>query len=153
MTRKLLISAIFIFNILTVFGQGENEGSRLKANFVNLNEVNVYQYIELLKIDSNKTKNLKILTIGIQTKKDWVTKNDIDTLITLISSKEKAKCVMQITSSSMPIGDNSTIGGQVMNIIEAFKDHKPYPTTLTSCANTDEDRIKKINQWWANQKK
>lgn len=128
-----------------------DEGS--KSDFVNLKDYSVYQFIELLKIDNKTPNQLNILTVGLQTPENWVSAKDIDSLMTFIKSNEPAKCVMQIVSSHLPLGDSSTIGGQVMDIIEAFKDKKSYPTILTSCAKTDQERIKKLTVWWNEQKK
>ena len=124
-----------------------------KNDFINLNDYSVYQFIELLKIDKDNLSQVNILTVNMQTTENWVTKKDIDSLMTLIYSREPAKCVMQVVSSHLPIGDNSTIGGQVMDIIEAFKENKSYPTILTSCAKTDQERIDKLTKWWDKQKK
>ncbi len=124
-----------------------------KSDFINFNEVSVYQFIDLLKIDKKRPNQLNILTIGLQTPANWVTKKDIDTLIAFINSTEPAKCVMQVISSHLPVEGSSTIGGQVMDIIEAFKENIPYPTTLTSCAKTDQERIDRLTKWWNEQKK
>lgn len=124
-----------------------------KSDFINLNDISVFQFIELLKIDNEKPNQLNILTVGMQSPENWVTEKDIDSLMTLINSTEPAKCVMQVISSYLPVGDSSTIGGQVMEIIEAFKDKKSYPTILTSCAKTDKERIDKLAKWWNEQKK
>ena len=124
-----------------------------KSDFINLNEISVYQFIKLLKIDKEIATQLNILTIGLQTPDNWVTEKDIDTLMTYINSTEPSKCVMQVISSHLPVGDSSTIGGQVMDIIEAFKENKSYPTILTSCAKTDEERIVRLKKWWDEQKK
>jgi uncharacterized protein len=124
-----------------------------KSDFINLNEISVFQFIELLKIDNKKTNQLNILTIGMQSPENWVAEKDIDSLMTLINSTDPAKCVMQVISSYLPISDSSTIGGQVMEIIEAFINKKTYPTFLTSCAKTDQERIDSINKWWNEQKK
>jgi uncharacterized protein len=124
-----------------------------KSDYINLNEVSVYQFIELLKVDMKNTTQLNILTIGLQTPENWITENDIDSLMTFINSTEPAKCVTQVINSHLPIGDSSTIGGQVMDIIEAFINKKTYPTVLTSCAKTDSERIEQIKKWWDKQKK
>ena len=124
-----------------------------KSDFINLNDISVFQFIELLKIDNEKPNQLNILTVGMQSPENWVTEKDIDSLMTFINSTEPAKCVMQVISSHLPVGDSSTIGGQVMEIIEAFKDRKSYPTILTSCAKTDKERIDNLTKWWNEQKK
>ena len=138
---------------MTAYGQTEKDNQLSTSNFINLNDLTVFQFIEMLKMDNVNSKGLNILTIGMQTPKNWVTEKDIDSLITLINSTDPAKCVMQSISSYLPVNDSSTIGGQVMDIIESYKDKKQYPTVLTSCAKTDKNRIEIIMQWWAGQKK
>lgn len=124
-----------------------------KSDYINLDEVSVYQFIERLKVDQNNPNRLNILTIGLKKPDGWITENDIDSLMTFITSKAPAKCVMQIVSSYIPVKDSSTIGGQAMDIIEAFINNKTYPSFLTSCAKTDEERIKQIKKWWVEKKK
>jgi uncharacterized protein len=140
-----------VFNGIQEIKQILDKG--LKSNFINLKDYSVYQFIELLKIDNEKPNQLNILTVDIQTPENWVSAKDIDSLMTFINSNEPAKCVMQVVSSHLPLGDSSTIGGQVMNIIEAFKDNKSYPTILKSCAKTNQERIEKLTEWWNEQKK
>lgn len=124
-----------------------------KSDFINLNDISIYQFIELLKIDNEKPNHLNVLTVGMQSPENWIAEKDIDSLMTLINSSEPAKCVMQVISSHLPIGDSSSIGGHVLDIIEAFKDKKSYPTILTSCSKTDKERINKLSKWWNEQKK
>jgi uncharacterized protein len=140
-----------VFNGIQEIKQILDKGS--KSDFINLKDYSVYQFIELLKIDNEKPNQLNILTVGMQTPENWVSAKDIDSLMTFINSTEPAKCVMQVVSSHLPLGDSSTIGGQVMDIIEAFKENKSYPTILTSCAKTDQERIEKLIEWWNEQKK
>jgi uncharacterized protein len=140
-----------VFNGIQEIKQILDKGS--KNDFINLKDYSVYQFIELLKIDNEKPNQLNILTIDMQTPENWVSAKDIDSLMTFINSTEPAKCVMQVVSSHLPLGDSSTIGGQVMDIIEAFKENKSYPTILTSCAKTDQERIEKLTEWWNEQKK
>ncbi|WP_316766015.1 hypothetical protein [Pedobacter frigiditerrae] len=151
-TRQFTLIAILLFSFLTVLGQSEKGFVLNKTPFIDLSKLNVHQYVELLKVDSNEVNKFNILTVGMERPKNWVTKKDIYILINLIDSAEPAKCVMQIVSSHLPVRESSTIGGQVMNIIEAFKENKAYPTALTSCAKTDAERVKNIKVWWDSQK-
>lgn len=120
---------------------------------VNLNELTVFQFIELLKIGKRKQKQLNILTVGMEAPKDWVTEKDIDGLMTYINSTEPAKCVNQFISSFLPIGESSTVGGHAMDIIEAFKEKRAYPFRLSSCPMTDQERIASLKKWWNEQKR
>ncbi|WP_298147518.1 TPM domain-containing protein [Flavobacterium sp.] len=127
--------------------------SSLDNYFVDFNEITVYQFIELLKVDNQNLKQINFLSVGMEAPENWVTGKEIDDLMPLIRSTEPAKCVVQSISSYLPIGDSSTIGGQVMDIVEAFKNKISYPTALTSCAKTDPERINKLTTWWNQHKK
>lgn len=161
---KEIIDSIFIPNFKNdKFFEGTFEGiqeiekkldKKNKNYYIDFNKVSVYEYLELLKVEKNNTNKLEnILTIGLKTPENWLTDKDIDTLINYINSNDPAKCVMQIVSSYIPIEDSSTIGGQVLDILEAYKNKKSYPTTLTSCSKTDEKRIEEIKKWWNDYKK
>jgi uncharacterized protein len=126
----------------------------MTSEFIDLNKISVWEFINLLKIDTTNKSDLNILTIGMNTPENWINAKDIDTLMTIINSNEPSKCIVQVISSYyLPIGESSTIGGQVMDIIEAYKDNKAYPNKLTSCSKTDEQRIKAIELWWKGKKK
>lgn len=127
----------------------------MESNVTNINKLTVFQFIELLKIDKeNSKKTPKVLTIsGMQTPENWLTKSDVDSLVTLINSTDSAKCIMLVISSYLPLNESSTIGGQIMNIIKAYKDKKKYPTFLISYAKTDQKQIAEIEDWWNEQKK
>ncbi|MET4080902.1 hypothetical protein ABIB40_000846 [Pedobacter sp. UYP30] len=154
MNRQLATVAILIFASLTADGQTKQNNHAFNSSFININKLTVFQFIDLLKIDKENSKKTHILTIvGVRTSENWLKDKDIDSLMNLISSTAPAKCVMSALCSYAPLSDISTIGGQVMDIIEAYKDNKQYPTFLTSCAKTDAKRVEKIKLWWNGQKK
>ncbi|MHC8948255.1 hypothetical protein [Sphingobacterium hungaricum] len=120
--------------------------------YLNLSEMNVFDYIEKLKLsDTSSYRNM--INIYKKAPKDWITLSDIDSLVLLIDSEVPAKCTMLTISSLMPTkGDSSTIGGQVMNIIQSYREKTPYPNQLTNCAKTDAVRAQEIKDWWSNLK-
>lgn len=126
--------------------------SSLKSDTTNLYSISVYQYIERLKINNHDSIPFNILTICSKTPENWVTAYDIDSLMTYISSTEPAKCIIYSTSSRIPVGESSTIGGHVMYIIEAYMDSTMYPGNLPGCAMTEKKRIKRITKRWLKRK-
>jgi hypothetical protein len=153
--RTLTIVVILIFGFYTSYAQIGKKNKEIELNFININKLTVFQFIELLRTDKEDSKKSpKVLTIsGMQTPENWLTKSDVDSLVTLINSTDSAKCIMLVISSYYPLNESSTIGGQILSIIKAYKDKKKYPTFLTSCAKTDQKQIAEIENWWNEQKK
>lgn len=141
-------TAIFrgIQAIISVLGNDSHEG------FINLNQISVFEFIELLKINEENKGKTNILTIGSIAPQLWVTEKDIEILINYIHLTEPSRCVVQSISSYLPVGDSATIGGHAMDIIEAFMENGTYPHFLTSCAKTDGNRIERIRNWWNERK-
>jgi hypothetical protein len=114
---------------------------------INLNLFTVQQYVEMLKVKT-KENHLHVIIIEKVAEKDWVKKEIIPYLLTLIESEMDANCVMSYYSSKLPIPNNSTLGGQVMNLIDSYRHSKNYPAFLTDCSRTDLERVKEIKRWW-----
>jgi hypothetical protein len=121
----------------------------------NFDSLTVSQFVEMLKIKGAKEHNkLYVLTIGGQADSGWIKEIDLKYLIAQINSTAPSYCVMQNISSQMPnINNTSTIGGQVMNLIDAFRFKKQYPYFLTSCEATNETREGEIMKWWESRNK
>ncbi len=121
--------------------------------FLRINKFNVTDFFYMLQVDDEKPvngvshKQYILTTIG-KTGKDWIKNKDVEFLMQFIESKERSNCVMQAISSQMNFTDTSTVGGQVMNLIDAYRFKKEYPYFLTDCANTDEKRVVGIKLWW-----
>lgn len=148
MKRQLITITIFIVCCLTAYGQKENKSKALKPYYISVNNLTVFQYIDLLKIDKQNPKAPKVLTVfGRQNATKWIAHKDIDSLITLINSTAPAKCVKSPLSSQMP-KDSATIGGQVLYLLEVYKHGQDYPAFLTSCGITDKKRIEELKQFW-----
>lgn len=124
-----------------------------KSTYVNLNKTSVYQYIELLKINQDDSGNQHILSMLNHAPENWVTEKDIDSLMTYIHSTDPAKCVLNLSSLNPYLLDSSTIGGHIMDIIEAFKEGKSYSLSQTNCPMTDKKRIEMLELWWNEKKK
>lgn len=139
MKNFILLSFISFFSARCLGQQNET---------INLDSLSVRQYVELLKLTERKVHTIHILTIGKTADVDWIKKSDIPYLMELIGSNEDANCVWQSISSQLPLPNESTLGGQVMNLIDAYRQGKNYPYFLTSCAKTDVERVQEIRNWW-----
>jgi hypothetical protein len=117
---------------------------------VDFNKLSVLDYIKLLPVKKNDNRQIHVLTIYDTAKNGWIKVSDIDTLITMIDSKDPSQCVIQVISSFIPENINSTIGGQVMNLIDTFRYGKEYPYFLADCSSNDIKRKQDIMVWYNN---
>jgi len=65
-----------------------------------------------------------------------------------IYSGEKCKCVIKVYSDYLPFDDYSTIGGQAMNLIDAYRKNENYFDAPWDCSKNDSIRAKNIVSWW-----
>ena len=145
--NKLTFLLIIAFATTPNFGQKSKHSATL--DFVNLNKTTVLNFVKTLPIKKEPNpKTIYIITIGIEAKVGWIKDSDIDSLINLVDSKEPAYCLMKAISSHLPVNESSTVGGHVMNIIDAFRYQKEYPYVLTDCPKNDEQRKMEILNWY-----
>ena len=118
---------------------------------IKLDSITIKEYIDILKIQNPIPYGVYVLNTLGDAPKNWITKSDIAQMIDLIDSENRTYCVMQIISSNMPdLLEYSTLGGQIMNVIDSYRLNKNYPFFLTDCAKNDEIRKKEIIEWWEN---
>jgi hypothetical protein len=116
-----------------------------------LDSITVKEYIDILKIQNPIPYGVYRLNTFGDAPNNWITKSDIAQMIGLIDSQVRTYCVMQTISSNMPdLLEYSTLGGQIMNLIDSYRFNKKYPYFLTDCAKNDEMRKKEIIEWWEN---
>jgi len=119
-----------------------------ESQSIKFDSITVMEFVELLPVKKVSPNNFYLITTVGQADSSWITKNDIPKLIKLIDSEKSAYCIMRTISSSLPIGEKSTIGGQIMNIIDSYRLNIPYPHFQTDCSKTDKKRQKEILGWW-----
>ncbi len=110
--------------------------------------ITVMDFVELLPVKKMAPNFIYMRTTTGQADTSWITKRDIAKLIEYIDSEQPAYCIKRVVSSKLPLGEESTLGGQVMNIIDAYRLNIPYPYVLTDCSKTDKERKKQILNWW-----
>lgn len=116
--------------------------------WLSFDSITVMDFVELLPVKIVSPNSFYIITTVGQADSTWITKSDIAKLIKYIDSEQPAYCVMRAISSHLPIGEESTFGGQIMNIIDSYRLNRPYPYSLTDCSKTDKERQKEILDWW-----
>jgi hypothetical protein len=121
---------------------------------IDFNKLSLSEYIDILKIkDPCPNGEYRLTTFGNIGDK-WITDSDIENLINLIDSEDPTYCIIQMMSSNLPTPtDYSTLGGQIMDILDAYRLKKQYPYFLSSCSKNDEKRKTEILNWWNDYKK
>ena len=82
--------------------------------------------------------------------KDWVKIGDIDSLVSIIDSKEKCNCYFNPFSSYIP-KDSAQVSGFAIEFIKAFKENKKVDLGLYNCPKVDEKEAEELKVWWENQ--
>ena len=121
---------------------------------IDFSKTSLYDFVQILKLKKPCPNGQYRLTTNGQASKNWITDLDIEYLIGLMDSKDTTYCIVQVISSILPEEtDYSTLGGQVMIIIDSYRYNNSYPSFLCSCAKNDEDRKREILKWWYNKNK
>lgn len=82
---------------------------------------------------------------------DWIKKEHIDTLISILNSKDTCGCFLNPLSSYIP-SDFANKGGYAAVFIRAYRDKKPVKFGLYSCPKIDERLNKELINWWNKEK-
>jgi len=84
--REIILITLILFRFQLIFCQGTDDSS--STSKIDFNKISVQDYIKLLPIEKNDTKQFHILTIFSTAKNGWIKESDIDTLINLINSSQ-----------------------------------------------------------------
>ena len=137
--NRLLIATLFFSR--TIYGQ------RSDISWVNPQNFKPLDFLYLVK---GEIPNLNLITISNNFPDNWVRKNDIDSLMKLISSKQKCKCVVNPFSSYLPTNELSDLGGYAIFLIKSFKEQKKVNIGLHLCPKTSQTEVDILKKWWLN---
>ena len=164
MTKILSISVLLTLTCASFsFGQDSlrNKKSNTSLNDTSVNRESYWltpqkmtplSFLERMKIKGKRINNLAVVTMEDSFPNNWLTKNDIDTLIKLVNSKEKCNCFINPLSSYIP-SDNANVGGYAIRFIEAYKEKRKVSFGLYACPKVDKVEANKLIQWWTGQSK
>lgn len=130
-----------------------NNNYKDENGWIIMSKVDIRDYVNELKIVENGPNTLNVLSTMGEAPKDWLKYEDLEFLITLIESKERANCVMRVISSHIPNPQNMTIGNQAISIIESYRQNQTYPNGLTVCESYEEEKVQEIRKWWTEKKR
>jgi len=78
---------------------------------------------------------------------DWVKKEHIDTLITMLDSKDSCGCFLNPLSSYIPSGFAEK-GAYAAIFIKAYKDKQVVSFGLYACPKIDDKLNEELKKWW-----
>jgi hypothetical protein len=136
-------------------------GSQVKANnlsdtpfIYSLKKMSVISFLDKLTSVDTVDNEFNFITINDQSiSKDWINSKDIDTLITLVKSKKKCKCVVNVLSSYLPISKSAELGGYVLFLLTHYKEGKDINFGLSNCPMTNENEADELIKWWRQTKR
>ena len=115
-----------------------------------LDTLSVRDFIKILKIKEPVPNKVHFISVWSNVDSTWISKKDISYLIPLMDVTDSAYCIGSPLSSVgfTGINDYSTLGGQVMNLIDFYRLNKIAPVYHPVCLKNDSVRKKEILDWW-----
>jgi len=120
--------------------------------FLTTKDLTPSSFLNIMQYKGNHDSAINVVTMYDDFPDQWVDSSDIDSLLTLIESKQKCYCFLNPLSSYIPFDDSADLGGYAIRIIKAYKENTRVSFGLYSCPKTNEKEVKELNKWWASQK-
>ena len=82
---------------------------------------------------------------------NWIRKEHIAELITLIRSKDKIKRIISSDGAlkAPAEAESSTVGTEAQNLIECYRSTKAYPNFDYSSGQPNEIKANELETWWS----
>src|SRR4030095_14567463 len=130
----------YVLIILSILSCKESDPDNSSNSNIELNtkqsdttkNLTLYEFLDAIKT-RDAPKHLNFLTAEEKFPIDWIKASDIDTLISLIESKEKCRCVLNPLSSYIPINENADLGGYAILFLNSFRNNKSVEFGLWAC--------------------
>ena len=137
--------ALSIFSTLSSKGQDS-------PGIIKMDQIRVKEFIQELRIIERKENHDYIAHTSGQADSTWITKEDIEFLMTLINSKDDAKCIKRVLSSYWPKNERTTIGDHAISLIECYRNKLKFPDAPIICSTYEESTKQKLKLWWEKMK-
>jgi len=105
-----------------------------------------YEFLDAIK-KNDSSEFLNFITVEKEFPSDWVKSSNIDTLISLIESRDRCRCVLNPISSYIPSKEKANLGGYAILILNSYRNNKPLKFSLWACPTTNEKDVKEILIW------
>nr|WP_315152274.1 hypothetical protein [uncultured Flavobacterium sp.] len=105
------------------------------------------EYSPLSFIRELKNKNLlNASTIKSDFPENWIKRQHLDSLISLVESKEKCNCYLNPLSSYIP-KDSAEVGGFAIEFVKAFKENRKVDLGLYYCPKVNQKEAEELKSW------
>lgn len=152
MTNSILLTFLFVLT-LENYSWGQSHKDTAISHWLTPKNMTPLEFIEIMKFKSTESNNNNIVTMPDSFANNWLTKNDIDTLIKLVNSKEKCKCYLNPLSSNIPTNESGEVGGLATWLIKAYKEKSRVSFGLYACPKVDQYEAGSLIKWWTTQSK
>ena len=150
-TKIKYVFAICMISVLSSYGQKHTSTpDTIRTGFSKTSWLvpSKFTPLELLQILTKKEGELNFITVENDFPDKWMKESDIDTLINLISSKTKCKCLVNPLSSYLPTTEESDLGGYAIMFINSYRKDKQIKLGLHICPKSNEKEISELRKWW-----
>lgn len=110
------------------------------------------EFIEICEKNYKENSKLNFVTFSGDFEENWVTKNDLEYLISVINSKQKCCGYMNVFSSFIS-SENAEVGGFALIFLKSFKEKSIINLGLNSNPKFDKTESGKILTWYDNYEK
>ncbi|WP_167613614.1 hypothetical protein [Maribellus sediminis] len=160
-----MIKNILLISILIFFSYSMGDASELlhydvekehtlneltQAKVEKIENLDVRSFIKIMTENYHANSKLNFVTFKGEFPLNWIKKEDIEYLISIIHSKKKC-CSYKHYYSSYISSDYAEVGGFAIIFLNSFINNKKINLGLNSNPRTDEKSIKKINNWYLNE--
>lgn len=158
--RMKHITQIFLAVLISISHAGNKNLSSYNSIVLNPDETTPLRLINSFKKGKAKNDSLDIngkhygfrSFIMDKFKSNWIKLRDIDSLVSLVKSKEKCVCYVNSLSSFIP-KDSAELGGYAVLVIESFQKKIPLNFGMGCCPKEDDKKADEIIEWWKNYKR
>lgn len=114
-------------------------------------DLNPKSFIKVFTEKYNKDSAFNYVSMLGEFPNNWVKPNDIQYLMSIMRSKEKCCGYMNIFSSTLSI-ENGEVGGFSIIFLNSYISNTKINLGLNCNPKTDEESVKKIENWYRNMK-
>ncbi len=132
-----------------VCGEKWNNSKPAGYSLVRPEQYDPFTFIEAVsrKVKPNSKGFVPCLSMSDEFPIDWVKRDHIDTLITLLDSRDSCRCFKNTLSSVIPKGFAEK-GAYAATFIKSYKDKQPVSFGMIACPKIDKKLNKELIDWW-----
>jgi hypothetical protein len=157
MKKKIFYLLLFCFILSIPYFLSKNEIFKPKTQIdtnktLNIKDLNARKFIQLFIEKYDQKRGLNCVTLSGDFPKNWVKKEDVEYLISILNSNQKC-CGYMNPFSSFISGDNAEVGGFAIIFLNSYITNSKIELGLNSNPKVDKKESEKIMYWYNNLKK